>query len=120
MSERVGELLLKAIDGLEDPERDELLRQLLSGLVHQQHQQGNLPTLSLGRRARAAAYGRFVEQLSAEKDEGGAWKVVPIRLNGDLYDRLRAWCQEHDFPMAVVVRGLVERFLDGQAKGASA
>jgi len=116
MSERVGELLLKAIDGLDEPERDELLRQLLSGLVMQQHQQGTLPTLALGRRARAAAYGRFADQLSAEKDEAGSWKVVPIRLNGDLYERLRTWSQEHDFPMAVVVRGLVERFLDGQAK----
>jgi hypothetical protein len=117
MSERAGELLLKAIDGLAEPERDELLRQLLSGLVHQQHEHGSLPTLSLGRRARAAAYGRFVDQLSAEKDEAGAWKVVPIRLNADLYERLRAWSQDHDFPMAVVVRGLVERFLDSQAKG---
>jgi hypothetical protein len=41
-------------------------------------------------------------------------KVVPIRFPPKLYDELKGWCEEHQFPMAAVVRGLVERFLQSQ------
>jgi hypothetical protein len=41
-------------------------------------------------------------------------KVVPIRFPQQHYDELKAWCEEHHFPMAAVVRGLVERFLESQ------
>lgn len=43
-------------------------------------------------------------------------KVVPIRFPPRLYDELKAWCEEHNFPMAAVVRGLVERFLESQGR----
>jgi predicted DNA-binding protein len=39
---------------------------------------------------------------------------MPIRFPEPLYQRLKEWSNEHNFPMAVVVRGLVERFLDEQ------
>jgi hypothetical protein len=42
-------------------------------------------------------------------------QVVPIRLNGGQYRRLRSWCTEHNYSMATVVRGLVDQFLDRQA-----
>jgi hypothetical protein len=42
-------------------------------------------------------------------------QVVPIRLNGSQYRRLRSWCTEHNYSMATVVRGLVDQFLDRQA-----
>lgn len=45
---------------------------------------------------------------------GSDAKVVPIRFPPKLYDELKAWCEEHGFPMAAVVRGLVERFLECQ------
>lgn len=41
-------------------------------------------------------------------------KVVPIRFPKERYDELKAWCEQHNFPMAAVVRGLVERFLESQ------
>lgn len=41
-------------------------------------------------------------------------RVVPIRFPAVLHEELRAWCEEHGFPMAAVVRGLTERFLDSQ------
>jgi hypothetical protein len=41
--------------------------------------------------------------------------MLPVRLPPELHARLREWCAEHGFSMAGVVRGLVERFLDGQA-----
>jgi hypothetical protein len=44
----------------------------------------------------------------------GPLRTMPVRFPEQQYQRLKAWCEEHNFPMAVVVRGLVERFLDGQ------
>jgi hypothetical protein len=40
--------------------------------------------------------------------------MFPVRLPERDHARLRSWCDEHNFPMAVVVRGLIERFLDRQ------
>ena len=43
----------------------------------------------------------------------GAHQVmIPVRMSEDLHGRLKAWSAEHGFPMSVVVRGLVDRFLD--------
>ncbi len=42
----------------------------------------------------------------------GPLRTMPVRFPEQQYERLKASCEEHKFPMAVVVRGLVERFLD--------
>ena len=44
----------------------------------------------------------------------GPQQVVPVRFAADQHAALRAWCAEHGFSMATVVRGLVARFLEGQ------
>jgi hypothetical protein len=44
----------------------------------------------------------------------GPLRTMPVRFPEEQYQRLKAWCQEQKFPMAVVVRGLVERFLEEQ------
>jgi len=49
----------------------------------------------------------------------GAQQVVPVRFPEAQHQRLRDWCATHGFSMAVVVRGLVERFLDGQERRAA-
>ena len=41
--------------------------------------------------------------------------MLPIRLPRETYDQLKLWASEHGFPMSVIVRGLVERFLDQQS-----
>ena len=41
---------------------------------------------------------------------------MPVRFPEPQYERLKKWCEEHNFPMAVVVRGVVERFLDEQQR----
>ena len=41
-------------------------------------------------------------------------KMLPIRFPAKTHQQLKAWCEEHNFPMAAVVRGLVERFLESQ------
>lgn len=43
-------------------------------------------------------------------------KVVPMRFPPKLYEELKGWCEAHNFPMAAVVRGLVERFLESQGR----
>jgi hypothetical protein len=45
---------------------------------------------------------------------GSAQQMVPVRFSADQHARLRAWCGEHGFSMATVIRGLVDRFLDSQ------
>ena len=50
---------------------------------------------------------------------GPAQQMIPVRLTEEQHRRLKEWCAEHDFPMAVVVRGLVERFLDEQERRAA-
>jgi hypothetical protein len=41
-------------------------------------------------------------------------KMLPVRFPANTHEQLKAWCEEHNFPMAAVVRGLVERFLESQ------
>jgi hypothetical protein len=44
----------------------------------------------------------------------GRLRTMPVRFPEQQYQRLKAWGEEHNFPMAVVVRGVVERLLDEQ------
>lgn len=75
--------------------------------------------------------GRFLQERVEQNLEPAAWtgptsprtvnvkgplgpghQMVPVRLSEAQHRRLKDWCAEHNFPMAVVIRGLVERFLD--------
>ncbi len=47
-----------------------------------------------------------------QKPMGPHQITIPVRLSEAQHRRLKQWCADHDFPMAVVVRGLIERFLD--------
>jgi ParG len=46
---------------------------------------------------------------------GAEHQTLPVRLPDDQHARLKAWCAEHGFSMATVVRGLVENFLQSQS-----
>ena len=50
---------------------------------------------------------------------GSAQQMVPVRFSAEQHARLRAWCAEHGFSMATVIRGLVDRFLDSQQPDAT-
>jgi len=41
-------------------------------------------------------------------------QMVPVRFSSEQHAQLRAWCAEHGFSMATVIRGLVARFLESQ------
>jgi hypothetical protein len=52
-----------------------------------------------------------VLRIAATLATGEDSQLVTIRLPAERHTELRAWCAEHGFTMAAVVRGLVERFL---------
>ncbi len=61
---------------------------------------------------RLSAFERDIASSLAVGEES---QLVTIRLPAERHAELRTWCTEHNFTMAAVVRGLVERFLEQQA-----
>jgi len=119
VTDRVTELLVKAVRQLPQPEQDEVLGVLLSARVLEP-----VPSmLGLGGRIGAAAQplGAWPTGMAVSigtdlaADPEPQLKVLPVRLPVADHDRLRAFSREHGFSMAVIIRTLVERFLDEQA-----
>jgi hypothetical protein len=50
---------------------------------------------------------------------GAEHQTFVCRLPDEQHAALKAWCNEHGFSMATVVRGLVENFLNAQAASAA-
>jgi hypothetical protein len=104
-----ADLVLKALDSLTASER----RQVLSALI-----QSGLSPAPASRPVWApmppssGAEGFF--SPGARVSAGGPPAVLPVRLPQDQLEQLRTWCADHGFSMAVVIRGLVERFLESQ------
>ncbi len=64
-----------------------------------------------------AEAGRDVVRNLFRSPASSAQQMVPVRFSAEQHARLRAWCTEHGFSMATVIRGLVDRFLDSQQPG---
>lgn len=117
-------ILVRALAGLPAEDRDKVYTWLLGTSLRMQP--GVMEPL--GRRVRwavAAESGAVTQQdfgtagADLVRDlfrgsAGSAQQMVPVRFSADQHARLRAWCSEHGFSMATVIRGLVDRFLDGQ------
>jgi hypothetical protein len=144
MSPTPGALLLKAIRSLPDDEQEQLLVSLLDRVAGPAQDPGHAPGAGPAPGARPApdaeAAGlsgirlsgllrslpvglaplelRFgpppLAGLSSSVAAEHGLKVLPVRLPTGDYERLRAWSKQHDFSMAVIVRTLVERFLNSQ------
>jgi hypothetical protein len=121
MSE-LSRLLLKAVRSLPQDEQDTLLEAMLEPGLAPFPDPGasplsswELPGGAPGPRVyeRAPRFGVTLPPLGPET--GGPWQSVPVRLSTDQHERLKQWCQDNGFSMAVVLRGLVARFLDDQA-----
>jgi hypothetical protein len=122
MSE-LSRLMLKAVRSLPPEEQDKLLEGLLETRLAPWPGPGG-PGLSpadllAGRaaahRVRGPDAGLELTLPPLGPETGGPWQSVPVRLSTDQHDRLKQWCQANGFTMAVVLRGLVARFLDDQA-----
>lgn len=118
--ERAVELLLQAIRTLPETEQDLVLALLLQGLTNTDAWQTAVLSSDEMRRFRVASLGGLGAQFGGLiGDPRGSppatdTKVVPFRFPAQLHEQLKGWCEEHNFPMAAVVRGLVERFLESQ------
>jgi hypothetical protein len=122
MSE-LSRLMLKAVRSLPAEEQDVLLEAMLEPRLGPWPGPGG-PSLPSPDMLAAPApvhrisgldprYELSVPPLGLET--GGPWQSVPVRLSTDQHERLKQWCQANGFTMAVVLRGLVARFLDDQA-----
>jgi hypothetical protein len=117
MSDRVIELLLKAVRGLSQDEQDEVLGTLLRGQLTGSDAADELGVQPPGTPSSSGFSKDLSEQ--ARRDVIQAMdtrlKVLPVRLPEGDYERLRKFAQDQGFSMAVVVRTLVERFLNQHA-----
>jgi len=113
MSE-LSKLMVKAVRSLPPEEQDALLEVMLEPRLAPWPAPGgpDLPSPDL-LASHAPRYGVTLPPLGPET--GGPWQSVPVRLSTDQHERLKQWCQTNGFTMAVVLRGLVARFLDDQA-----
>jgi len=62
--------------------------------------------------AEASSHGLLGGSLPVGEES----QLVTFRLPAERHAELRAWCSEHSFTMAAVVRGLIERFLEEQQR----
>ncbi len=109
--ESPAELLVRAVNGLPDADRDRVLAWLLGRIPMAAPSPGSgwpqlmappaLPELS-----------RIESLIARFGPLRGEHQAVPVRLPARQHALLREWCAEHSFTMATVIRGLVDRFLE--------
>src|SRR5918997_6216948 len=99
----VVELVLKALDSLTAEER----RRVLSALVEAAIVPGAASSARAAMPPDLSPQGWFSPGLKSSAPAS----VLPVRLPTAQLERLRSWCTDHGFSMAVVIRGLDHRFL---------
>lgn len=104
----VSRLLFKAIRQLPEDEQRVVLEAFIGAAVEQRSAKAEAVVSALDPSAiRAGVAGWAPAGLAGPNQQ-----VVPVRLSEDAHRRLKAWCAENGFAMSVVIRGLVDRFLD--------
>ena len=121
-------LLVRALAELPSADRDKVYTWLLGTSLHLQPGLTSALSGQLTRAIRAdvpADRQQDFAEAEAEAVRGlfrspgaAAQQMVPVRFSAGQHARLRAWCTEHGFSMATVIRGLVDRFLDSQQAAA--
>jgi hypothetical protein len=108
-------LLFKALRSLTPEERDQVMVELLDDRLQPAPPAAPSPApLPPPAFPNVLDPGQHVAELRQRLtlEAAGPWQTVPVRLPVELHERLRQWCQINNFTMAVVLRGLVARFLD--------
>jgi ParG len=122
-------LLVHALGQLPAADRDKVYTWLLGTSLHLQPGLASPLSGQLTRAIRADAPASQQQDFAEAEAEvmrnlfrgpgsAAAQQMVPVRFSAEQHARLRAWCTEHGFSMATVIRGLVDRFLDGQQAAA--
>lgn len=111
-------LLSRALRTLTDDEQGVVMRSLLSRSMFPAPWPGirqPAPPASVARTSEPAAEISMSKSFFREQD---ADKVgFLLRLPASTHQGLKTWADEHGHSMNVIVRGLVERFLDEQGVG---
>jgi hypothetical protein len=121
-SERAARLIEKALNGLPERDRAVVVRFLLRSWLDLRFGQIQPPgTLETAVRFAAPASIELaaVGPPMPVVPSGGEHQTFPVRLPEEQHTALKAWCTEHGFSMATVVRGLVENFLRAQGPRAT-
>src|SRR5687767_13637317 len=103
--------LVELLETLPTTTRQEITAWLLDRGTPPQPAAGNLLAASVELRA-----GVLTSALGGALPAGEESQLVTFRLPAERHAELRAWCSEHGFTMAAVVRGLIERFLEDQLR----
>jgi hypothetical protein len=122
MSGELTALLLKALRSLSPEEREQVMAELLAARLEAPEAQSAEvlqfpPPTPVPLHAHAKGEHLVELRQSLTLEAAGPWQTVPVRLPVELHDRLKQWCQANNFTMAVVMRGLVARFLDQYSAG---
>lgn len=121
-------LLVHALGQLPPAERDKVYTWLLGTSLQLQRELVAPLGGQLTRAIRVAAQPSLQQDFAEAEAEvlrslsrsqgAAAQQMVPVRFSAEQHKRLRAWCTAHNFSMATVIRGLVDRFLDSQQAAA--
>ena len=117
-------LLVQALSQLPPADRDKVYTWLLGTSLHLQPGLTSVLSGQLTRAMRADVQASRQQDFAEAEAEmmrnlfrspgSAAQQMVPVRFSAGQHARLRAWCGEHGFSMATVIRGLVDRFLESQ------
>ena len=119
-------LLVQAVGQLPEPDRERVYAWLLrTGLrpssagipgpvARRVGWELGRPTVTSRSSTQTREWGAAVVAELVRGSSSPAQQMVPVRFSADQHARLRAWCAEHGFSMATVIRGLVDRFLESQ------
>jgi hypothetical protein len=115
-TEPLADLLLKAVRMLPADEQDGVFRMLLDRHATTLPPRPEPPHAGI-RGPWPPALTEAGWTLSRTVERGsGTLRMVPVRLSAEQHDELKQWCEANDFSMAVVIRGLVDRFLSSQQR----
>jgi hypothetical protein len=105
----ITRLLYKAVKSLPDDEQAAIFEYFFErGIGSPAHAAAPFRASMLTR----GAFGSAETTVLTAHKPGRPQQVIPVRLSEETHRRLKQWSADHDFHMSVVVRGLVERFLD--------
>ena len=113
-------LLYKAVRGLPEEEQEVIFRHFFELGIVPPPAAPLAPGGAVHRGALLAPDEATLATVFTQRKQMGPDQIlIPVRLAEAQHRRLKEWCAEHDFPMAVVVRGLIDRFLDSTEKRAA-
>ncbi len=114
-ADRLPAMLLRAIRMLPQKEQDAVVRALLKACMEGGVIPDPLTLVPPPAWQVPSPLGHMHPGTAAGGQPGSTVRMMPVRLPEDQYDQFKSWCADHGFSMAVVIRGLVERFLVQQA-----